>query len=107
MEIWPQNPASITFFHDEYHMEQIAPKEALDDIRRFVHTELSDLTWERQESIVTNSAGIFIYAVTVARYLRPPNFHLSPMQKEERLDTLLTTRLVAVASDRQRTRVTH
>ncbi|KAJ7213360.1 hypothetical protein C8J57DRAFT_1602078, partial [Mycena rebaudengoi] len=82
-----------------YHMEEIAPKEAFEDIRRFVKAELANLSRERQENIVINSAGLFIYAATVVRYLCPPNFPLSPTQQQNRLNTLMTTGLIALVSD--------
>ncbi|KAF7368441.1 WD40 repeat-like protein [Mycena venus] len=82
-----------------YHMEEIAPNEAFEDVRLFVRSELPELPSKKLEGIVTNSAGIFIYAATVVRYLCPPNFPLSPMQQQERLNMLETTGLIAGASD--------
>ena len=56
-----------------YRMEEIVLEEAIEDVRRFVNAELDDLPRERRETIVTNSAGLFIYAATIARYVCPPN----------------------------------
>ncbi|KAJ7429374.1 hypothetical protein B0H11DRAFT_2265963 [Mycena galericulata] len=82
-------------------MEQITPKEAFEDVRRFVDAELNTLSPTAREDVVTQSAGLFIYAATIVRYLCPPNFLLSPIQQQERLDTLMTTGFGSVTSDRQ------
>ena len=84
-----------------YRMEEIATDKAIEDIRRYVNAELGDLSCERREKIVTNSAGLFIYAATVARYVCPPKsiFKLSSIQREERLDKLEKTDFDSVALD--------
>jgi hypothetical protein len=82
-----------------YHMEEIAPKEAVEDVRCFIHDELIDLPRERREDIVTNSSGLFIYAATVVRYLCPPNFPLSGRQQQKRLDMLLKSGVGAKVPD--------
>ena len=76
-----------------YHLEELAPDEAIEDVRRFVNAELGDLSCERREKIVTNSAGLFIYAATVARYVCPPKPKPkpSPIQQAKRLDDLEKT----------------
>ncbi|KAF7377851.1 WD40 repeat-like protein [Mycena sanguinolenta] len=75
-----------------YRMEEIDPKEALEDVRRFVDAELAVLAPDRREVIVTNSSGLFIYAATVVRYVCPPDsmFPPSVIQQRQSLDTLLT-----------------
>ncbi|KAJ6565203.1 hypothetical protein DFH09DRAFT_470836 [Mycena vulgaris] len=84
-----------------YHMEEIAPKEAIEDVRRFVNAELGDLPRKRQEYIVINSAGLFIYAATVAGYVCPPgsNPKPSPNQQVKRLDKLGRTGFSSVPPD--------
>ena len=84
-----------------YRMEEIAPDEAIGDVRRFINAELDDLPCERRENIVTNSAGLFIYAATVARYVCPPNSDLkpSPIQQAKRLDDLEKTGFGPVAPE--------
>ena len=84
-----------------YHMEEIAPDEAIGDVRRFISCELDDLPCERRENIVTNSAELFIYAATVARYVCPPNSELkpSPIQQAKRLDDLEKTGFGSLAPE--------
>jgi hypothetical protein len=84
-----------------YHMEEIALEEAIEDVRRFVNAELDDLPRERRENIVTNSAGLFIYAATVARYVCPPKSEPKPssIQQAKRLDKLETGGFGSVAPD--------
>ena len=84
-----------------YRMEQIAPDAAIEDVRRFVNAELGDLPRLRREKIVTNSAGLFIYAATVARYVCPPRSKTkpSPIQQEKRLDNLEKTGFDSVAPE--------
>ncbi|KAF7377893.1 WD40 repeat-like protein [Mycena sanguinolenta] len=72
-----------------YHMEEINPKEAFEDVRHFVDAELGALPRDRREDIVTKSSGLFIYAATLVRYVCPPDFRLSARQQQKRLDTLL------------------
>ncbi|KAF7374029.1 WD40 repeat-like protein [Mycena sanguinolenta] len=74
-----------------YHMEDINPREASQDVRRFLDAELADLPAVQLEGITAESGGLFIYASTIVRYLHPPNFVLSPKQKEKRLNMLKTT----------------
>ncbi|KAF7367093.1 WD40 repeat-like protein [Mycena sanguinolenta] len=74
-----------------YHMEDIDPKEASQDVCHFLDAELADLASWRRENIAAESGGLFIYASTIVRYLHPPNFPLSTNQKAKRLDMLKTT----------------
>ena len=76
-----------------YRMEEIAQEDAIEDVRRFVNAELDDLPCEKRDAIVTNSAGLFIYAATVARYVCPPESESkpSPIQQEKRFDKLEKT----------------
>ncbi|KAJ7761433.1 hypothetical protein B0H16DRAFT_1884368 [Mycena metata] len=73
-----------------YRMEEITPREALEDVRRFVDAELAVLPHHQREDIINNSSGLFIYAATMVHYLCPANlnFPLSAKQQEKRLDTL-------------------
>ncbi|KAF7374062.1 WD40 repeat-like protein [Mycena sanguinolenta] len=48
-----------------YHMEDIDPKEASQDVRHFLDAELADLPSWRRENIVAESGGLFIYASTI------------------------------------------
>ncbi|KAJ7261904.1 hypothetical protein C8J57DRAFT_1134154, partial [Mycena rebaudengoi] len=82
-----------------YRMEEIAPKEAVEDVRYFVDAELINLPRERRDDIVNNSSGLFIYAATVVRYLCPPNFPLSAKQQQKRLDALLKSGVGAKVPD--------
>ncbi|KAK6988224.1 hypothetical protein R3P38DRAFT_3444296 [Favolaschia claudopus] len=68
-----------------YRMEQITAKEAFDDVERFIDTELSHLNPADRKDITTKSAGLFIFAATVVRHLRPPNLPLSRIQQKNRL----------------------
>ena len=61
-----------------YHMEEITLEEAIEDVRRFVNAKLDDLPPEWQEGIVTKSAGLFIYAATIACYVCPPESEPKP-----------------------------
>jgi hypothetical protein len=74
-----------------YHIEDIDPKQASQDIHCFLNAELPDLSPEQLENITLDSGGLFIYASTIVRYLHPPNLVLSPNQKAKRLDMLKTT----------------
>lgn len=74
-----------------YHMEDIDPKEASQDVHRFLEAELTDLPPVQLEHITSDSGGLFIYASTIVRYLRPPKLVLSPNQKAKRLDMLKKT----------------
>ncbi|KAJ7493118.1 WD40 repeat-like protein [Mycena galericulata] len=73
-----------------YRMEEITPKDAIEDVRQFVNAELPDLPGKQRESIVTNSTGLFIYAATISRYVCPPTSYLKPSRKqqEKRLNRL-------------------
>ncbi|KAJ7696291.1 hypothetical protein B0H17DRAFT_407217 [Mycena rosella] len=73
-----------------YRMEEITPKDAIKDVRRFVNAELPNLSGKRREGIITKSAGLFIYAATISRYICPPTSGVMPSQKqqEKRLDKL-------------------
>ncbi|KAJ7310679.1 hypothetical protein DFH08DRAFT_1046444, partial [Mycena albidolilacea] len=73
-----------------YHIEDIDPKQASQDIQCFLNAELPDLSPEQLENITLDSRGLFIYASTIVRYLCPPNLVLSPNQKAKRLDMLKT-----------------
>ncbi|KAJ7820966.1 WD40-repeat-containing domain protein [Mycena leptocephala] len=67
-------------------MEEIALKETMEDIGRFVDVELGDLPKERRQNIVTKSAGLFVYAATVSRYrfekLEKTNFRLAQTARQ-------------------------
>ncbi|KAJ7696282.1 hypothetical protein B0H17DRAFT_848324, partial [Mycena rosella] len=84
-----------------YRMEEITLKDAIKDVRRFVDAELPNLSGERREGIVTKSAGLFIYAATISRYICPPTSGVKPSQKqqEKRLDKLEETGLGSVVPE--------
>ncbi|KAJ7696275.1 WD40-repeat-containing domain protein [Mycena rosella] len=84
-----------------YRMEEITPKDAIEDVRRFVDAELPDLPAKRREGIVTNSAGLFIYAATISRYVCPPTSDVKPsqIQQVKRLDRLGENGLGSVAPE--------
>ncbi|KAF7374049.1 WD40 repeat-like protein [Mycena sanguinolenta] len=84
-----------------YHIEDIDPKQASQDIRHFLNAELPDLSPQQLEDITLDSGGLFIYASTIVRYLHPPNLVLSPNQKAKRLNMLKTTGHDATRSDGQ------
>ncbi|KAF7364496.1 hypothetical protein MVEN_00318000 [Mycena venus] len=68
-------------------LEEIEPREAKEDIRRFLCEELPDLDKELNP-VVEESAGIFIYAATVVRHLRPPGVPLTAGEQKARLKQL-------------------
>ncbi|KAJ7927925.1 WD40 repeat-like protein [Mycena leptocephala] len=70
-------------------LEEIKPSEAKEDVRRFLRNEFSHLGEEELNPIVEESAGIFIYAATVVRHLRPPGVPLTAGEQKERLKRLL------------------
>ncbi|KAF7376800.1 WD40 repeat-like protein [Mycena sanguinolenta] len=72
-----------------FRLEEIKPSEVKEDIRRFLREELPDLENEL-DPIVEESAGIFIYAATVVRHLRPPGVPLTAGQQKTRLKHLRT-----------------
>ncbi|KAF7374039.1 WD40 repeat-like protein [Mycena sanguinolenta] len=84
-----------------YHIEDIDPKQASQDICCFLNAELPDLSPQQLEDIALDSGGLFIYASTIVRYLHPPNFILSPNQKANRLDMLKTASHHAARLDSQ------
>ncbi|KAJ7448510.1 hypothetical protein FB451DRAFT_1053803, partial [Mycena latifolia] len=84
-----------------YHMEEIDMKEAAEDVRRFVDAELPELPEEKRQGIVTNSAGLFIYAATISRYVCPQTSAVKPsrIQQVKRLKRLEENGLGSVAPD--------
>ncbi|KAF7376820.1 WD40 repeat-like protein [Mycena sanguinolenta] len=72
-----------------FRLEEIKPSKVKEDIRRFLHEELPDLENEL-DPVVEESAGIFIYAATVVRHLRPPGVPLTAGQQKTRLKRLRT-----------------
>ncbi|KAF7374063.1 WD40 repeat-like protein [Mycena sanguinolenta] len=84
-----------------YHLEDIDPKQASQDIHCFLNAELPGLSPQQREDITLHSGGLFIYASTIVRYLHPPNFVLSPNQMAKRLDMLNKTGHHATRSDSQ------
>ncbi|KAF7345998.1 hypothetical protein MVEN_01622400 [Mycena venus] len=70
-----------------FRLEEIKPSEVKEDIRRFLCKELPHLEKEL-DPVVEESAGIFIYATTVVRHLRPPGAKLSPGDQKVRLQCL-------------------
>jgi hypothetical protein len=71
-----------------YRMEDIAPKEAIEDVRLFVQANLKNLPRAAQDEIVAKSLGLFIYAATIVRYLCRPSHPLSSKQQEKHFDLL-------------------
>ncbi|KAJ7874369.1 hypothetical protein B0H14DRAFT_3554527 [Mycena olivaceomarginata] len=57
-------------------MEDIAPKEAIEDVRLFVQANLKNLPRAAQDEIVAKSLGLFIYAATIPISPRIPTGHL-------------------------------
>ena len=57
-----------------YRMEEIAPDEAIEDVRHFSNAELDDLPRERRENIVTKSAGLFTMPPVRLRVCCPVRF---------------------------------
>ncbi|KAJ7212575.1 hypothetical protein GGX14DRAFT_564331 [Mycena pura] len=70
-----------------YCLEEIEPREAKEDIRRFLCKELPHLEKDLCP-VVDESAGIFIYAATVVRHLRPPGVPLTAGEQKARLKRL-------------------
>ena len=53
-----------------YHLEEVRPEEAQDDIRIYLTAELPHLAGSKEiENLVPLTAGSFIYAATIVRYL--------------------------------------
>ncbi|KIJ90136.1 hypothetical protein K443DRAFT_53745, partial [Laccaria amethystina LaAM-08-1] len=53
-----------------YHLEEVHPKEAQDDIRTYLRAELPHFAGcEEFDNLVALTAGLFIYAATIVRYL--------------------------------------
>ena len=53
-----------------YHLEEVHPEEAQDDIRKYLTVELSHFAGcEEFENLVALAAGSFIYAATIVKYL--------------------------------------
>ncbi|KAJ7696302.1 WD40-repeat-containing domain protein [Mycena rosella] len=84
-----------------YRMEEITPKDAIKDVRQFVNAELPNLSGEQREGIITKSAGLFVYAATISRYICPPTSDVkpSPIQQVKRLDRLGENGLGSVAPE--------
>ncbi|KAJ7289601.1 hypothetical protein C8J57DRAFT_433339 [Mycena rebaudengoi] len=72
-----------------FRLEEIKLSELKEDIRRFLCVKLPHLEKEL-DPVIEESAGIFIYAATVVRYLRPPRVKLTPGEEKDRLERLLT-----------------
>ncbi|KAJ7702008.1 hypothetical protein B0H16DRAFT_1832840, partial [Mycena metata] len=69
-------------------LEEINPREARADIHRFLCNEFPNLREEALGPVVEESAGIFIYAATVVRHLRPPGVQLTAGEQKARLKLL-------------------
>ena len=68
-----------------YRLEQVSIEEAQDDIITYLNTNLPHFTHRPEmEKIVTQAAGLFIYAATVVKYLEG----YLPLEQKERLNTL-------------------
>ncbi|KAJ7911293.1 WD40 repeat-like protein [Mycena leptocephala] len=70
-----------------FRLEEIKPIEVKEDIRRFLCEELSHLEQEL-DPVVEESGGIFIYAATVVRHIRPPGLKLTAGEQRARLKQL-------------------
>ncbi|KAF7376779.1 WD40 repeat-like protein [Mycena sanguinolenta] len=70
-----------------FRLEEIKPSEVKEDIRCFLCEQLPHLENEL-DPVVEESAGIFIYAATVVRHLRPPGVPLTAGQQKARLKRL-------------------
>ncbi|KIK53828.1 hypothetical protein GYMLUDRAFT_131686, partial [Collybiopsis luxurians FD-317 M1] len=71
-----------------FRLEDIEATTAINDIRRFLHVELSVFNGTEEENldmIARQSKGVFIYASTAVRYILPKGQTLSLKQKRARL----------------------
>ncbi|KAF7334812.1 WD40 repeat-like protein [Mycena sanguinolenta] len=83
----PDIKKSCAQLRARFRLEEIKPSEVKEDIRRFLREELPDLENEL-DPVVEESAGIFIYAATVVRHLRPPGVPLTAGEQKARLSRL-------------------
>ena len=72
-----------------YRLESMELKEAEQDLRHFVCIELPSLDAKLQERIIKESAGLFIYAATIIRYLCPPGVEIRARERAELLQKIL------------------
>jgi len=71
-----------------YRLEQVPPEEAQDDIRTYLTVELPDFAGcEEFENLIALTAGLFIYAATIVKYLA----NYEPSEKKGFLTTLLAS----------------
>ncbi|PPQ86993.1 hypothetical protein CVT25_009413, partial [Psilocybe cyanescens] len=69
-----------------YRLEEVPPEEAQDDIRTYLTAELPDFAGHEEiEGLVVLTAGLFIYAATVVKYLETRE----PSEQQTFLTTLL------------------
>ncbi|KAF7376837.1 WD40 repeat-like protein [Mycena sanguinolenta] len=83
----PDIKKSCVQLRARFRLEEIKPSEVKEDIRRFLCEQLPHLEKEL-DPVVEESAGIFIYAATVVRHLRPPGVPLTAGQQKTRLKRL-------------------
>jgi hypothetical protein len=70
-----------------FHLEDVDMREVEGDIRKFLRTELPDLPERRIENIVERANGLFIFAATVVRYIKPTT-DTTPFEEERALGDL-------------------
>src|SRR6266849_10517737 len=71
-----------------FRLEDIEKSDAEADIRCFLQVELPNLG-DKIEAIVKDSAGVFIYAATIVRYLSPKGVPPTVGQQAKQLDHIL------------------
>ncbi|KAF7334802.1 WD40 repeat-like protein [Mycena sanguinolenta] len=87
----PDIKKSCVQLRARFRLEEIKPSEVKEDIRRFLCEQLPHLENEL-DPVVEESAGIFIYAATVVRHLRPPVGFANGITADEQLvDSLYET----------------
>jgi hypothetical protein len=70
-----------------FHLEDVDMREVDEDIGKFLRTELPDLPDSKIENIVEQAKGLFIFAATVVRYIKPST-DTTPFEEERALDDL-------------------
>ena len=70
-----------------FHLEDVDMRDMDEDIGKFLRTELPDLPDSKTKIIVERAKGLFIFAATVVRYIKP-SLDTTRFEEERALDDL-------------------
>ncbi|KAE9399438.1 hypothetical protein BT96DRAFT_692325 [Gymnopus androsaceus JB14] len=77
-------------FHPSYILENVDPRDAIEDVKHFLHERLPEHDHGKLDQIALLSQGLFIYAATVVRYIQPEEGEKDSQQEQNsHLDAML------------------